>query len=521
VTPETLFAIGSSTKAFTATLVGILVDDGLLDFDEPVRTYLPDFELADDYATEHLTPRDLLTHVSGLPRHDLLWYGSDLTRDALFARLRHLEPSVSFRQTWQYQNLMYMTAGLLAGRVAGSTWEELVRTRIFEPLSIGYANFSVRDMEEVEDAARGYTDGEDGLERMDYRDIDAIGPAGSINANVVEMGNWLRLHLGKGEFLGERVVSKDTMAQLHAPHAMVARGKKDRHTPYSMYAMGWMVEPYRGHDLLHHGGNIDGFSALMTFLPDDDLGVVVLTNKNGTPITNVLTYELIDRMLGLSPLNHDQRAGGGRAAALAASQGAEAAETGRVKDTKPAHALADYAGEYEHAAYGVASFALDGEALSIDLGPFAGELEHWHFETFRFGGSELGRGVDFTFETDPAGDVVAMSVKLEPSVAPVRFARLPSGRLSDPAFLARLAGEYELSGQTCTVDVVGGTPRVTVPGQPTYTLEPHRDTSFRLKELSGYVLEFELQGEDVVAAVFHQPNGVFRAARRASARVAD
>ena len=516
VTPETLFAIGSATKAFTATVIGVLVDEGVLDFDEPVRSYLPDFKLYDEDVTNTLTLRDMLSHRSGLPRHDLVWYGSTATREELYHRLPYLEPSAELRQTWQYQNLMFMTAGYLAGQVTGSTWEDLVRERLFKPLSISYANFSVREMGEVEDAARGYSDAEDGgFELMDYRDIIACGPAGSINANVLEMTNWVRLQLDQGEFLGKRVVSSSTMADLHAPQ-MVMGGKKDSVTPYSMYAMGWMVEPYRGHDLLHHGGNIDGFSALITFLPDDDLGVVVLTNKNGTAVPKVLTYDAIDRALGLTSMNHDQRAG--PPPSLLAASGDSSPESGRVEGTSASHELADYAGKYEHPGYGELLVGFEDGALTVLFGPFDEALEHWHYDTFSIGGGTLG-STKLTFETDAAGDIAGVTIPFEPSVAPIRFVPVGSDRLSDPEFLATLVGEYSLSGGKCTVSLSGRRLSVTVPAQPTYALEPHRGTSFRLRGLSGYSVEFVIEDDIVRALVFHQPNGVFRAERQ-DARVA-
>src|SRR5579885_1593422 len=142
VTPETLFPIASCTKAFTATSVALLADEGKLDWDTPVRKYLPSFRLFDSFATERMTPRDLVTHRSGLPRHDLMWYHSTRSRQELFDRLQYLEPSKDFRSLWQYQNLMYMTAGYLAGEVAGQSWEDLVQKRLFDPLGMTSSNFS-------------------------------------------------------------------------------------------------------------------------------------------------------------------------------------------------------------------------------------------------------------------------------------------------------------------------------------------------------------------------------------------
>src|SRR5580658_8495174 len=171
VTDKTLFAIGSATKSFTVTSLGVLVDQGKLDWDKPVRDYLPDFRLWDQFATERMTPRDLVTHRSGLPRHDLMWYNSPFTRQELFDRLRYLEPNKDFRTTFQYQNLMFMTAGYLAGHVAGTTWQQLVRKSIFEPLGMSGSNFSVNDMQKSADFSLPYTVVNDTVVDMPFRNI--------------------------------------------------------------------------------------------------------------------------------------------------------------------------------------------------------------------------------------------------------------------------------------------------------------------------------------------------------------
>src|SRR5580658_7512111 len=187
VTEKTLFAIGSATKSFTVTSLGVLVDQGKLDWDKPVRDYLPDFRLWDQFATERMTPRDLVTHRSGLPRHDLMWYNSPFTRQELFDRLRYLEPNKDFRTNFQYQNLMFMTAGYLAGHVAGMPWEDHVRRVIFEPLGMSSTNFSVNDMQKSADHSQPYTVVKEQIREMPFRNIDTIGPAGSINSNVEDM----------------------------------------------------------------------------------------------------------------------------------------------------------------------------------------------------------------------------------------------------------------------------------------------------------------------------------------------
>ena len=205
VTAKTLFAIGSSTKSFTVTSLGVLVDQGKLDWDKPVRSYLPDFQLMDPVASEHMTPRDLVTHRSGLPRHDRMWINSPLSRQEIFERLRFLEPNKDFRASFQYQNHMFMTAGYLAGRVSGMSWEDHVRKVIFEPLGMSSTNFSVAGMERAPDHSQPYSLVKEQIREVPFRNIDTIGPAGSINSNVEDMAKYVIMHMQHGKGVLSRI----------------------------------------------------------------------------------------------------------------------------------------------------------------------------------------------------------------------------------------------------------------------------------------------------------------------------
>ncbi|HSB36004.1 MAG TPA: serine hydrolase domain-containing protein, partial [Thermoanaerobaculia bacterium] len=207
VTPKTLFAIGSATKAFTTFVMGTLADEGKLDWNAPVSSYIPGFKLKDPVASERLTPTDLVTHRSGLPRHDALWYNATLSRKEMVERLRYLEPSKDFRTDFQYNNAMFLTAGYLVEQVTGTTWEEAVRARVFVPLGMTGANFSVLDSQKAPDFALPYEERDDKVQRMEFRNITNIGPAGSINASVSDLAPWLKVHVNGGALDGQRIVS--------------------------------------------------------------------------------------------------------------------------------------------------------------------------------------------------------------------------------------------------------------------------------------------------------------------------
>ncbi|MCE5208417.1 MAG: beta-lactamase family protein, partial [Chloroflexi bacterium] len=307
VDAETIFAIGSSSKAFTSMDVALLVDQGKLEWDKPVREYMPTFKLYDNFATERMTPRDLLCHRSGLPRHDLMWYNSPLTRKELYERLRYLEPNKDFRTYFQYQNLMFLTAGYLVEYISGLTWEEFTRREIFRKLGMGRSNFSVEISKKEENAALPYGEQKKEVKLIPFRNIDAIGPAGSINSTVLDMAKWVITHLNEGKYKDKQIISKANLQQMHIPTTPIQGSffpgmEEVKELGDTSYGLGWFLQPYRGRRLIHHGGNIDGFSALISFIPDDQLGVVLLTNMNSTVATFPIMLNLYDRLLGLDQL---------------------------------------------------------------------------------------------------------------------------------------------------------------------------------------------------------------------------
>ncbi|MBL8208664.1 MAG: serine hydrolase, partial [Blastocatellia bacterium] len=367
VTPDTLFAIGSCSKAFTAAALGMLVDEKKLEWDKPARTYLPELMLHDEYATSHIRPRDLVSHQSGLPRHDLIWYGSPLTRKELFARLRYLEPSAPLHAKYQYNNLMFMTAGVLLERLAGQTWESFVQQRIFAPLGMKNSNFSVAAMQQAADYSLPYGEEKGEVKAIPFRNIDEVGPAGSINSSVNEMTNWLLLQMSQGKVGDKQIISERSLLETQTPQIVAGGDLKYDETFYTSYAMGWGVYVYRGHHIIRHGGGIDGFTSNVTVLPKDNLGIVVLTNSS-SPASGLIANVAVDRVLGLSDVPHVQRAKEAEAKGKEAAAKAKADdEAKRKKDTKPTLVLSEYVGQFEHPAYQTLTITHDGEQLKGNL----------------------------------------------------------------------------------------------------------------------------------------------------------
>lgn len=567
VTAETAFPIGSASKAFTGLLVSLLVEEGKLSWDEPVKTWLPDFELQDPFASDHMNPEDLLTHRSGLPRHDLLWYGSPFDRESLVQRVRYLEPSAPFRTDFQYQNLMYVTAGYLAGRVTGSTWEEQIRDRIFEPLGMAASSLRIDDMLATnENHALGYRDvdqdeGEatgiamaggrsssavprasslgprtssrarepgsearraaaDSVTRMEFRRIDAVGPAGSINSTILDMARWVEAQLGTGTVDGEEVFPPAAVRKTHAPEVVVDESIfstlfAQPELPHLMYGLGWFLQPYRGHRMLHHGGNIDGFSSLVSFLPDDATGLVVLTNMNGTFLPTVLALSLYDRLLGLEPLDWNERYEGIRDR-LESAQEQQGAGSEPVAGTSPSHPLEDYVAAYSHPGYGRLDVTGGTEGLVVRYHVLAMPLEHVHYDVFE-GNPEPPLDdlrLRFQFQSNLAGDIDRVSVPLQGGVDPIVFRRQPPDSLSEAAYLRAFEGDYDLMGNVASVSLREDALVLTVPGQPAYTLVPTRVNEFSVEGQEGISVRFVREAGRVTEMLLVQPGGTLRAERR-------
>ena len=373
VTPRTQFVICS-------TAIALLHNEGLLDWGKPVRDYLPEFRLHDAIATERVTVRDLLTHQSGLPRHDWLHLPGDLAPAEMLPLMRHLELSRDIRTTWQYNNLCYNAAGLLIERLRGKSFETFVRERLTDRLGMA-VGFSLDELEAAADAARPYmihVDTRLPALRLPIR----VTAAGAINTSVTDLANWMRLHLGKGEFDGERLLPASLVEQLHAPVAHVGRSEFSEFG-HGHYALGFQSNTYHGDRLMWHGRGWNGWGSLMTLVPDAGIGVAVLTNRSPSAVPQILTWYIVDRLRRREPVDWFARFHKMRDDFIAhIPVDKEAREKARHKDTRPAHALSAYVADYAHPAYGVMSIRMQEAALHWSWRGMTAPLAHRHFETF-------------------------------------------------------------------------------------------------------------------------------------------
>lgn len=523
-TPNTLYAIGSSSKAFTAALVGQLFGDSL-SLDDRVTRHLPDLHFKDGREAD-VTVRDLMTHRTGLSRYDYSWYvfNSD-SRDSLLQRVKYMEPSADLRAKWQYNNFMYLAQGMIAERMTGKTWEENIKERFFTPLGMTRSNFDVNDMAADSDASLGYTvTKKDSIKKVPYFEIRGMGPAGSINSSVLEMANWLKLWIDGGTYQGNRLIPVDFVKEAASSQMVMAGGlpTKYKDVYVANYGLGWMVSSYRGHYQVEHGGNIDGFSASTCFFPTEGLGIVVLSNQNHSAVPAVVRNLIVDRWLKLPFVDWNTRNVKKDTTAVDTDT-AKQADLARISGTRPTHGLPDYSGTYENAAYGTFAVNVANDTLKTALGKERVWLSHYHYDVFEMKEiSEDGRadtsvgGLKVNFRTGLDGQVESAVITMDdPSGNPVEFKRQPVATEVSQAQLEAYVGNYSIAGMTIAITVKDGVLFMNVPGQTNYETIAQGDHYFKLKALNGFAIRFEMdEALGKASAMFSiQPNGTFKATR--------
>lgn len=414
---NTIFAIGSSSKAFTAASIGMLVDEGKLKWDDPVTKYLPGFQLYDPYVTRQMTVRDMLTHRIGLERGDQLWYATEYSREEVLRRVRYLEPSSSLRSRFGYQNIMFLAAGEMVPSIIKTSWDDFVAERIFTPLGMKNSGTSIKTLSRSDDVSTPHVKIDGKMEPVAWRLIDNIAPAGSINSNVFDMAQWVRLHLAKGKFNGKQIVSEAAIKEMQTPQTIMRiEGLypiiyPDAH--FLNYGMGWFLSDFRGKKLVEHGGAIDGMRALVAMIPEENVGVVILTNANGTILPQFLAYRIFDSYLGKDP--KDWQAEALPKIKALEEQGKAAQEKAlaeRVKGTSPSLSLEKYAGIYQSEMYGDVEIRFNGGKLTQHFGPnYNGDLEQWNYDTFQVTWRDKVQGKSFvTFSLNAKGAVDAVDL---------------------------------------------------------------------------------------------------------------
>jgi CubicO group peptidase (beta-lactamase class C family) len=387
-----LFGIASNTKAMTSAALAMLVDEGKISWDDKVQDYLPWFQLYNPYVSAEMTIRDLLCHRSGLKTFsgDLIWYGSTYSRDEVIRRARYLKPTYGFRAGYGYSNIMFLTAGQIIKQITDTTWNDFIKTRIFDPLGMKNTNTSIREFGNNKNIVTGHVKADSIQVPVPWVNWDNIAPAGAVNSCVSDMSKWIILQLNKGTLNGQKFFSPEAsneMWTVQNPFKVSDASQKiwpSKH--FSGYGLGWSLYDYHGRKVVTHGGGLDGQISRVALVPEENFGLVILTNSiNSLP--SYLTYEILDRYFGTE--EKDWSAWGLKRSQASEKRKTEktlAEEENRIKNTSPTLQLEEFAGIYGGRLYGDAKVTLENGKLLVHFIPtpdFIGELTHWQYNTFR------------------------------------------------------------------------------------------------------------------------------------------
>ena len=435
---NTTFGIGSISKSFTALTVGILVNEGKINWDDHVKDYLPYFELYDPYVTENFTIRDLLTHRSGLKgvSGGTLWYHSDLTRIDVIKGLKYLKPISGFRDKTAYQNVMYVVAGEIVKEVSGMPWDDFLKTRVFDKLKMK-SSTSISDIREANNnIAHPYiSDGNNNKVSIEQEKGDNLAEAGFVYSSVNDMSNYIKLFLDDGIFEKDTIVKKRIIDEIFRPQVIFPVFGPPINNEFSSYGFGWWLTPINGHKIIEHSGGIDGMSADVIMVKDLNLGVVVLTNTSEmAPF--LLNFKILEQVLNDKSLNKYAFWKKNRDNDIIQKKDAlKKAEAQRIKSTQPTLNLDQYTGKYQDKMYGdIYIKQLKDGTLEINFSHtplFSGKLKHWHYDTFMIDWQDYRMPNGFlTFNFNKNGAVVGIKLDQQ-SLLDVDFDELDIKRLEN------------------------------------------------------------------------------------------
>ncbi|MFN3969665.1 serine hydrolase [Flavobacterium sp.] len=527
---NTLFAIGSTSKAFTSAILGQLRKEDKLSFDDSPRKYIPELKFFKDNMNNNIIIKDLMCHRTGMSRHDASWYFfPSASKDSLVQRLAHQEPFAGVREKWLYNNFMFLTQGVIAERITGKSWEDNIKERFFIPLGMTRSNTSIGEMKTATNAAIGYDlKKETIISKMDYYDISGMSPAGSINSSVNDLSNWLITWLNKGKFKGQEIIPENYIEEAMSSQMVVGAALPNDKNPdihFGNYGYGWSLKSYKGHYRVSHGGNIDGFSADVTFFPSDKIGIVVLANQNGSAVPGLVRNTISDYMLKVNKTDFIKLFIEDMAKAKKTESEAKkktAAE--RITNTKPSHILQDYTGKYSNPGYSEFAITNQNDSLFVKFKIKKLYLRHVHYDVFEpFEVTKTGIDTTdsdgemrFNFTTNESGEIASVKIKLDDLLGPIEFKRKPNTIKVDKEVLAKYVGEYELAGMATKVYLKNENKLyLFVPGQPEYELLPTDKHKFSIKNLEGFKIEFVEEADNAInSVIFVQPNGKFTAKRK-------
>jgi CubicO group peptidase (beta-lactamase class C family) len=515
ITKNTLFQIASNTKLFTSVAAGMLVEEGVFTWDQPFKESVPEIEFYNDLLNSQVTLRDMLSHKTGISRHDMIWFQSDFTRKDLFDRMKFLEPSKPLRQDFIYNNLMYTAVGYGIELRSGMTWEAYVKEKIFKPLEMNNTVFSIAEMQKSDDHGVPYNEKRDTtlLYQIPLKEDGAgVGPAGSIITNLEELSHWVIALLNDGKYKGNQVISETIIDETMKP-GIGFKNQQLEDKGYdeilnSVYGMGRFIAVYKGHVMTSHGGAMPGFYSRVIVLPYDDIGIITFSiGSHASLIGNTIAgYNLVDRMLGLEQTDWNGRLLKDYKARKALGKEARSQEGfDRVPGTAPSHKIEEYAGTFANEAYGEFKVDYKRDSLFFNFRRTELPLNHYHYDRFDTPNDEDFGKWSVNFKLNPQGDVDNAVVSIDEGQ--VVFVKKPDETLSDPATLEQYVGRYDYGGSQFDVKLKQG--QLAFIWAVDEFLIPYKKHLFKMKNYDDQQVEFIVDQGKVTGMKFKTPSGIF------------
>lgn len=383
VDENTLFMIGSNTKAFTGTALALLESEGKCSLDDKVTEYLPYFKMKDPWVTEQINLTDIVSHRMGLEtfQGDFMYWTSDLTGDEVVDKFGKITPLYGFRTKYGYTNAGYGVAGKVIEKISGLKWNEIIRTNFLEPLEMNHTVPLADELVNQTNAAKPHTQYEGKTIVLPIPKIDNLAPCGSISSSVNDMSHWLIAQLDSGRYNGKQVIPFKVIQRTRKPETIQGRTRHPFNVAhYRLYGLGWDLQDYAGRDMISHTGGVNGFVSSVTLLPEENLGVVVLTNDDQNPFFQALKWEIIDAYLGLPFRDYDNyfytRA---KQQKEVVSKQIEAWKDSAKMNIKPDVLIKDFAGKYINDVYGFVEIKEKDNFLEMSFehhSKLTGKLEH-------------------------------------------------------------------------------------------------------------------------------------------------
>ncbi|KAA3641384.1 MAG: serine hydrolase [Proteobacteria bacterium] len=515
VTKNTLFQIASNTKLFTAVAAGMLVEEGVFKWDEPIKNAVPELEFYNDDLNNHVTLRDMLGHKTGISRHDMIWFQSDFNRKELFERTKYLEPSIPLRQDFIYNNLMYSAVGYSIELRTGKTWEDYVTEKILKPLDMNHTVFSIAEMQKTKDYGVPYDEKRDSTElyKIDIKEDGAgVGPAGSIITNLEDLSHWVIALMNEGNYKNKNVIPQSIIYETLKP-GIAFRNTQLEEKGYaerlnSTYGMAREIEIYKGHVLTMHGGAMPGFHSQVIVLPYDDIGIVTFSIGNqGARLGNtIIPYTLVDRLLDLEPTDWNERYLTDHLDRKELSkEGRSKAGFDLVENTSPTHSLESYSGKFTNEAYGEIIIELKNDELFFNFRRTVLPLSHYHFNRFDTIHDEDFGKWSLNYNINPQGEISSATVSIDEGQ--ITFIKKPDDSLSSLETLKQYVGKYEYAGSEIELKIKDG--KLIRIATPEEVLIPHKKNIFKLEKFADVQIEFVLKDKKVIAMQFKVPSGVY------------